>query len=126
MKKNNFKSYFKKKSKQTCLNCRFNYEDDHTKINDCNVGSYYAEKGLNKICYEGELWESKLLLRKNMKPTSINIELPHELVPCIGYDEFDSSFHVVRIPNSNNKIQWASSITMKPISINIIKWNYEK
>ena len=48
-----------KKPKQTCKNCRFNCEDDHTCMNDCNVGSYYAEKGLNRICYEGELWESK-------------------------------------------------------------------
>ncbi len=46
------------KPKQTCLNCRFNCEDDHTCMNDCNVGSYYAEKGLNRICYEGELWEA--------------------------------------------------------------------
>ena len=49
----------KKKPKQTCKNCRFNCEDDHTCMNDCNVGSYYAEKGLNRICYEGELWEGK-------------------------------------------------------------------
>jgi len=48
-----------KKPKQTCKNCRFNCEDDHTCMNDCNVGSYYAEKGLNRICYEGELWEGK-------------------------------------------------------------------
>ena len=47
------------KQKQTCKNCRFNCEDDHTCMNDCNVGSYYAEKGLNRICYEGELWEGK-------------------------------------------------------------------
>lgn len=49
----------KRKPKQTCKNCRFNCEDDHTCMNDCNVGSYYAEKGLNRICYEGELWEGK-------------------------------------------------------------------
>lgn len=49
----------KKKPKQTCKNCRFNCEDDHTCMNDCNVGSYYADKGLNRICYEGELWEGK-------------------------------------------------------------------
>lgn len=41
-----------------CTKCRFNCEDDHTCMNDCNVGSYYAEKGLNRICYEGELWEA--------------------------------------------------------------------
>jgi len=51
------KRLFKKKNKQTCINCRFNCEDDHTVINDCNVGSYWAEKGLNRICYEGELWQ---------------------------------------------------------------------
>lgn len=54
-------SFFREgKTKQTCINCRFNCEDDHSNINVCNVGSYYAEKGLNRICYDGELWESKL------------------------------------------------------------------
>ena len=40
--------------KQTCKNCNFNNEEY------CTAGTYYAKKGLNKICYEGELWEMKL------------------------------------------------------------------
>jgi hypothetical protein len=36
-----------------CTKCKFNYNGDY-----CNVGTYYAEKGLNKICYEGELWQA--------------------------------------------------------------------
>lgn len=45
---------------KTCKTCRFNCENDHTVMNDCNVGTHYAaEKGLNVICYEGELWEQK-------------------------------------------------------------------
>lgn len=49
---------FKKKNKQSCKNCNFNCEEDYTKINDCNVGSYYAEEHrLNMVCYEGELWK---------------------------------------------------------------------
>ncbi len=39
------------KKKQTCKNCRFN--DGRY----CTVGTYYANKGLNGVCYEGELWE---------------------------------------------------------------------
>jgi hypothetical protein len=35
-----------------CTTCRFNNGDN------CTVGTYYAvEKGLNGICYEGELWK---------------------------------------------------------------------
>lgn len=41
------------KEKQTCKNCKFNNEQY------CTVGTHYAEKGLNKFCYEGELWEGK-------------------------------------------------------------------
>jgi hypothetical protein len=40
------------KKKQTCKNCKFNNQQY------CTVGTYYAEKGLNKICYEGELWDA--------------------------------------------------------------------
>ena len=43
---------FKKKTKQTCLNCRF-----YTPSN-CTVGTYYANKGQNKTCFSGELWQS--------------------------------------------------------------------
>ena len=39
------------KKKQTCKNCKFNNKQY------CTVGTYYAEKGLNRVCYEGELWE---------------------------------------------------------------------
>ena len=49
----NSKSNSKSRKKQTCMNCRFNVDTY------CIVGSYYAEKGMNKICYEGELWEKK-------------------------------------------------------------------
>ena len=37
-----------------CTKCRFN----NGKYANCTVGTYYAKKGLNKICYEGELWEA--------------------------------------------------------------------
>lgn len=37
----------------TCTTCRFN--QDIT----CYAGTYYAAKGENKICYNGELWEQK-------------------------------------------------------------------
>lgn len=37
--------------KHTCKTCRFN-EGIY-----CNVGSYYAEKGQDKVCFQGELWE---------------------------------------------------------------------
>jgi hypothetical protein len=36
---------------KNCKTCKFNC-DTH-----CNVGTYYAEQGLNRICYEGELWK---------------------------------------------------------------------
>ena len=42
-----------KKETKNCSTCRFN-ED----IN-CYAGTYYAAKGQNKICYDGELWEQK-------------------------------------------------------------------
>jgi len=44
---------YNKKPKNSCITCRFN------EAIFCNVGSYYAEKGLDKICYQGELWEKK-------------------------------------------------------------------
>ncbi len=37
-----------------CTKCRFNDDGWYR----CTAGSYYAEKGLNRICYEGELWEA--------------------------------------------------------------------
>lgn len=46
--------YKVRKYMKSCRSCKFNCEDDHTCMNDCNVGSYYADKGLNKICYNGE------------------------------------------------------------------------
>lgn len=42
-----------KEEPKNCTTCRFNCEDIY-----CVVGSYYANKGQKKICYEGELWES--------------------------------------------------------------------
>ena len=45
-------SFFNKKTGwQTCLNCKYNLGES------CGVGTVYAEKGINAICYEGELWE---------------------------------------------------------------------
>ena len=38
-----------------CKTCRF-ADWDNSK---CTAGSYWAEQGYNKICFEGELWESK-------------------------------------------------------------------
>ena len=35
----------------SCKYCKFN-RDFY-----CNVGSKYAEKGQNALCYNGELWE---------------------------------------------------------------------
>lgn len=40
-------------SKKKCTTCRFNCGMD------CTVGTYFAEKGHNVICYEGERWEKK-------------------------------------------------------------------
>ena len=37
-----------------CTKCQFN----NGKYDNCTVGTYYAEKGLSKICYEGELYHS--------------------------------------------------------------------
>lgn len=45
-----------KKIEKSCLNCKFNDK----KKDSCWVGSYYAKKGENRICYDGELWEKKL------------------------------------------------------------------
>jgi len=42
---------FKRKKVQNCLNCKFNLGET------CGVGTVYAEKGINAICYEGELWK---------------------------------------------------------------------
>jgi len=39
----------------TCTTCRFSNKEKDI----CTVGTYYAEKRLNKICYAGELWEIK-------------------------------------------------------------------
>jgi cell division protein FtsL len=39
---------------KNCKTCRFDC-DTH-----CNVGTYYAEQGQSKTCYEGELWQPKL------------------------------------------------------------------
>jgi hypothetical protein len=40
--------------KGKCTTCIFaDYENDY-----CTVGTHYAEKGLLKTCYEGELWET--------------------------------------------------------------------
>jgi hypothetical protein len=60
------KKFFKKSARQqlkkeiisaesnTCKTCRFSKDG---KYNNCWVGTYYAEKGENKFCVEGELWE---------------------------------------------------------------------
>lgn len=37
-----------------CTKCRFN----NGKYDNCTVGTYYAKKGMNKICYEGGLWQA--------------------------------------------------------------------
>ena len=37
--------------KGKCTTCRF-----YTEL-CCTVGTYYAEKGQNALCYEGELWQ---------------------------------------------------------------------
>ena len=43
----------KKTAWQTCLNCKYNTGEN------CNVGTAYAKKGKNAICYDGELWENE-------------------------------------------------------------------
>jgi len=47
---------FKKKIKKegSCKRCKFNKDNLY-----CNVGSHYAEQGINALCMEGELWEEK-------------------------------------------------------------------
>jgi hypothetical protein len=37
-----------------CTTCRFN----NGKYDNCTTGTHWAEQGLNRICYEGELWEA--------------------------------------------------------------------
>ena len=52
-------------TKQTCTTCRFNN-------GNCWVGTYYAERGLNKSCISGELWEpnnEKIKVMKNTRNT---------------------------------------------------------
>ena len=44
---------YKKETKNSCTTCGFN---DGV---FCNVGEYYAEKGMNIFCYKGELWKKK-------------------------------------------------------------------
>jgi len=39
--------------KQTCQNCIYNDK----KYDRCVVGTHYANKGLNRMCYSGELCE---------------------------------------------------------------------
>ena len=39
---------------ESCSNCRFADRDKDM----CTAGTYWAEKGFNKICYGGELWEA--------------------------------------------------------------------
>lgn len=49
-----FKIFKKKKTKKNCTTCRFNYGLG------CEVGTFYAkERGINVVCYNGELWEGK-------------------------------------------------------------------
>ena len=38
----------------SCSTCRFADRDKDV----CTAGTYWAEKGFNKICYGGELWEA--------------------------------------------------------------------
>jgi len=46
-----FFSVDKTKDKGKCAKCKFNLGET------CGVGTVYTEKGINAICYEGELWE---------------------------------------------------------------------
>lgn len=41
--------------KHTCKTCRFAIGG---KYGNCWVGTYYAEQGKDRFCYEGELWEA--------------------------------------------------------------------
>lgn len=47
-------SFIYRKRKGKCTICRFNC---HHEFYQCKVGNYYASQGLNRICYEGELWK---------------------------------------------------------------------
>ena len=40
---------------KNCTTCTFNIVNS----SKCTVGTYYAERGLSRVCYEGELWKSK-------------------------------------------------------------------
>ena len=44
-----------KKEIKNCSTCRFNEDVS------CYAGTYYAAKGQNRICFDGELWESNEL-----------------------------------------------------------------
>ena len=62
-----------------------------------------------------------------MEPILVSKQPPHEHVPVIGYDEFGSSFHVMRDVCENHKeVKWLSSITFTPIPFNIIKWKLDE
>lgn len=37
-----------------CTTCEFNNRE----WDRCVAGTYWAEQGLNRICYEGELWKA--------------------------------------------------------------------
>ncbi len=56
-KKENIKTTETKEIKQenSCRTCRFNCEEKDM----CVAGTHYAEKGLTKVCFSGELWEPK-------------------------------------------------------------------
>jgi len=41
---------------KSCQNCRFKNHEWYR----CWVGTYWAGKGQNRICYNGELWMSKV------------------------------------------------------------------
>lgn len=40
--------------KGSCRTCRFNDKENDM----CTAGTYYAKKGINEVCYSGELWQA--------------------------------------------------------------------
>lgn len=63
---NLIKNFFKRKKNNipeitvsvSCKTCRFNNKKQYR----CEARDYWVEKGQNRICYEGELWEENPLI----------------------------------------------------------------
>jgi hypothetical protein len=66
----------------SCTTCKF------ISGNSCTVGTYYAEKGIDTICFEGELWQPK----KTEETKRWNEELPQNKLRDIDDDTINEVF----------------------------------